>query len=85
MKLNIYSLQDLKAKCFNNPFFSGNDATACRSVANLLEDRNNTIALDPADFNLFRVGQFDTESGVIESLSIPYLVSPVVNLRKESV
>lgn len=85
MKLKIYSIQDIKAGNFNNPLFAVNDLCACRSISNALADPATSLALDPADFILFCIGEFDSQSGVITPLDVPKLISPVVNLKKEGV
>ena len=65
MKLNLYSIKD-KQDQFKQPFVYVNDALVLRHLNNSLKDKNE-FSLNPEDFILYRVGSFDTETGILES------------------
>lgn len=65
MKLNLYSIKD-KQDQFKQPFVDVNDALVLRHLNNSLKDKNE-FSLNPEDFILYRVGSFDTETGILES------------------
>lgn len=69
MKVKMYSVKDVKAKEFNFPFTFANDAAAVRGFGDAIchGDKNSLLASHPADFQLWSIGVFDTESGVVVS------------------
>lgn len=82
MKLNIYSIQDSMAVCFLNPFTCVNDDVAKRTVSNAMASPDSSLSGSPEDYQLFRVGSFDTSSGLLDSLPVVALVSPLMALKK---
>lgn len=66
MKIEIYSLKDCVAGNFKMPFYMQNVGVAKRAVRNVLQDVNNDIAKNPTDFDLFKLGTFDDNQGVVE-------------------
>ena len=73
MKYNMYSICD-KATSFIYPFPGRSDQEAIRQFA--VEMNNTPIGRDnPGDFDLYRVGIFDDQTGRIES------VEPAVHVR----
>lgn len=73
MILKVYSLLDMKAGAFAQPFYMVHDAQAVRAVIELAGDLSTTVGRYPADFALCRVATFDDASGVFVS-------GPVENL-----
>lgn len=65
MNLNAYSIYDRKALIYSPPFFSATDGTAMRSFAQAANDLNTNIGRFPADFVLYRVGQFNDAKGIM--------------------
>lgn len=63
MKLHAYSIYDRKALVYNAPFFSVSDGSAVRSFSDLANDLQTTVGRHPGDYVLFRVGDFDDQSG----------------------
>lgn len=67
MKLNIYSLKDRKSG-YANPYLLQNDEIAIRDLKTAVNDEKaNVINKFPEDFELTRIGEFDTETGEIVS------------------
>lgn len=73
MKYKIYSIKDTKIG-FMNPFISHNDGTALRDFTNGANDQGrNAINTNPEDKELWRIGEFDDQTGAITS-DIQYMV-----------
>lgn len=71
MELRVYSIRDSKAEIFNQPFFQKTDAEAQRSFAQLTRDGKSTINQFPEDFDLYFLGTYDDQTGVIKTLDTP--------------
>lgn len=69
--LNAYSIFDEKAKCFNTPFFAVADGVAIRDFGDLCNDTRSLVSRHPEDYRVYRVGQFNDDSGKFESLNVP--------------
>ena len=72
---NAYSIKDAKANVFSAPFFSINDKTAQRSFEQAKNDSNTTINQNPEDYSLYRLAQFDDQSGELHPEKQPYYLS----------
>lgn len=70
MKRSIYSVYDLKAKTYCNPFVMENDDCAIREFATAANDLTTNIGKYPSDYCLYSVGQFDYDTGTL-SPSLP--------------
>lgn len=72
MKLKMYCLFDSAASAFVQPFFMPNDGLALRAFsANINSKQETDITLHPEQFTLFRVGEFDDQTGKFEALATP--------------
>ena len=63
MKQPLYALFDSKAKAWLPPFLGNSDEDAKLSFAVLCRDADHPVGRHPADYTLFRVGEWDTDSG----------------------
>lgn len=59
MKYNVYSVRDV-LNGFGSPICDFNDKTAIRNFRSAFR---NGSSVDPRDYDLFRIGSFDTDSG----------------------
>lgn len=84
MKQKMYSVYDLKAKTYLSPFFCVNDSVASRMVSMSMRAGDSMVGQCPEDFNLQRVGDFDTDTGVIYPAVPIMMVCPCANLVKEA-
>lgn len=66
MKQNIYSIYDRATMEFTAPFFTMSDEAAIRAVRGSLSSQSQLV-LYPADYVLRFLGEFDSETGVIET------------------
>lgn len=75
MRFPLYSIRDTKAGSFQNPVVSANDFTVSRSFAeSIVTRRDPIISFSPADFDLFQIGEFDTDTGIVTPLAVIRLV-----------
>jgi hypothetical protein len=64
MKLQIYTIRDLQANRAMAPLFRENDAIARRDFTNMVNAEpgpNNPFALNPEDYTLYHIGEWDDE------------------------
>lgn len=65
--MNIYALKDVKCG-FMNPMTFKNDELANRAYKNMLADNQpNLVTMNPEDFELWCLGNYDQDSGIIKS------------------
>lgn len=77
MKQNLYTVKDHLYK-FGDPFLCPTDDLAVRYFSRLVngDKRSDNLAFKPADFDLFLVGEFDTESGeIIPTWPVQFVVN----------
>lgn len=72
MKYNIYSIRDVHTG-FMSPAIDQNDASAVRNFRHAAMQSQSLMHSHTKDYDLFCVGEFDTDTGVINSC-IPRLV-----------
>ena len=70
MIYGIYAMRDEKVG-FLAPALDATDASAMRSFADAISNRDSLPGLHPADFSLYRVGYYDTDSGHIRGDDVP--------------
>jgi len=68
MKQSVYVIYDAKAKLYNFPFQFLNDNVALRSCSEIVSDPNSKIAMHPADFYMFKIADYDDETGKFDIL-----------------
>ena len=72
MKKSVYAIRDNKLGTFQIPVLIENDAVAVRQFGDLIiHGGDNVMSLHPADFSLYRLGEFDCKSGKFENLDCP--------------
>lgn len=70
MMLGIYSVFDSKAAAFLPPFFVHNDAIAQRAFSEGANDPTHPFFKHPADYTLFRIGDFNDTTGQVVALDV---------------
>lgn len=70
MKLKLFAIRDAKTASFGNPIVFQARGQAIRSVSDEVNRRNSgeqstTLQQHPEDFELFEIGEFDTDTGLI--------------------
>lgn len=73
--MEIFCLRDSKTR-FLCPFFAVSAAAAIRNVEHDVQTSGSLISSHTSDFDLYHIGGFDDESGIIQAFSTPeFLVS----------
>lgn len=85
MKFYFYSMRDHKVG-FMSPTLDINDATAYRNFAKAVSAPDGIIGFAPQDFDLFCIGEFDSETGYITAYDTIRLVCDAASIaRKDDV
>lgn len=82
--MKIYAVLDNKAKTFNAPFFQPNQVAAVRAFNMEVNraDPLNAIHQHPEDFDLYYIGDYNTETGQLLPHE-PELLVTAIKLKKE--
>lgn len=76
MLLNVFSVFDVKAAHYGQPFFMANRGAAQRAIQmQLRQDQSSLLAQYPADFQLYQLGTFDDDSGLFNPVSPQFIIS----------
>lgn len=86
MKKVILCVKDTAARVFGTPFVV---QAAAQGVRGLRDEVNSSeaksdLARHPDDFELYEIGSFDEDSGLIEATPEPILVCRAKDLREAS-
>lgn len=81
MKYGIYSYRDVKCG-FMPPQCDQNDAAAIRGFSYAVNN-NNLMNFAPKDYDLYKVGEFDVEKGIIEALDVPVIIASGYSVYQE--
>lgn len=73
MTYDIYTLRD-HYSVFGTPFCHANENTAKRYFARLIHNSDGDIAFSPGDYDLYRIGTFNDESGLVHVVGLPEFV-----------
>ena len=71
--LRVFSIRDVKAGIYNPPFFQNNNALASRAFGDLATDPQAMISKHPEDYQLFFIGEFFPDSGVLVATAPVFL------------
>lgn len=78
----MYAIRDSKAETYFNPFYSGTQGEAERQFAAVTNDPKSTICQFPDDFDLFHIGEYDTNTGKLNALDTPSHIIKANALKK---
>uniref|UniRef100_A0AAU8AW41 Nonstructural protein n=2 Tax=unclassified Microvirus TaxID=338099 RepID=A0AAU8AW41_9VIRU len=81
MIFDVYSIRDVKSG-YSLPITEMNDAVAMRNFANAVNKEGSIYNTHAKDFSLYRIGNFDSENGILED-DIPQLVCEAYSLLEE--
>lgn len=71
MELKAYSIRDSKGGFYGLPFFKRSHGEAERTFAQLRTDNTSTVNQFPEDFDLYYLGEYDDQTGLVKSLDTP--------------
>lgn len=75
MIYNLYSIRDSKTG-FMMPTYDINDQSASRAFAHVCVNSHDVLSSFVKDFDLYRIAEFDSESGVVQPVSpIQFVIS----------
>jgi len=67
MIMLVFSIKDVKSLQFNTPFYRSTIAMGERTFSDIINDETTLLYTHPGDFDLYCLGEFDTETGVTRS------------------
>lgn len=67
MILKMYSIRDIKADVYRQPFFARNDVDAVRMVSAMVNEAGNQLNMYPDDFSLLAIAEFNDENAAVYS------------------
>lgn len=80
MKVFAYSIFDDAVKKFNQPFFARTASEMYRIMDDVLRDPNSQLARHPKDFFIYKVGEFDLETGLFDAPDHPSCIAPISDM-----
>lgn len=80
MKKNLYSVYDLKARTYDNPFPHENHETALRAFHQAAKSTDNFLSQYPEDYMLMFVGEFDNQTGRYINVENPVSLGTAASL-----
>lgn len=84
--MNAYSVFDSAVQSFGNPIFFQSDAAANRIfMTEIRGSSDSLLSKSPKDFDLYRVGSFDTDTGVFKPEASPVLITAGRNVLPATV
>lgn len=63
MKHKVYSVYDSKAEVWMKPIFVRADGEAIRMFRASVADSSHQFGMNPADYTMFAIGEFDDDTG----------------------
>lgn len=78
----VFAIRDQKAAIFNQPFFKLTHGEAERDFTTLVNDSQSTINKYPDDFDLYHLGDYDDQTGLIKSLDTPSHLVKAVSVKQ---
>lgn len=84
MEQKMYSIRDAKAEIYHVPFYNKTHGEAERNLKQLLNDEKSSISQYPEDFDLYYIGTYDDQTGVIKALATPQHIVKAVALKSPS-
>lgn len=63
MELKAFSIYDVKAEAFNQPFFMLTEGEAIRGFQAELNNNDSMMRQYPHDYTLYMIGRFDNKDG----------------------
>lgn len=82
MKQSVYSIFDLKTVTYSPPFYAVTNGSAVRMVQDVVADLNTALGRHPKDYVLYRLGEWDDQTGIVSMLDIREHVVDLISLVK---
>lgn len=75
MKHKAFSIRDSKTGVFNPPFWTPHTGQAMRTLQELANDSKTQIGKYPEDFQLYEIGEYDDELGLMYPREAPHQIA----------
>lgn len=82
MNSNIYSIRDIKAGSYSEPFLAKTHGEAERSFTELVRDPKTLVSKYAEDYSLVQIGSFDHNKGQIKTLDMPLHLAEAANIKQ---
>lgn len=80
----LMAIFDTKARAFSQPFTVGHVDLGCRAFAEAVNGpQTNQVAKYPEDHLLMHIGNFDDNTGLVESINPPLNLGSGLNYKKK--
>ena len=83
MVLKIFAIRDQKAEVYNTPFYQHSHGEAERNFKTLVNDGKSTVSQYPEDFDLYYLGDYDDNTGLVKSLDTPQHIVKAIALKSQ--
>ena len=70
----VYTVRDVKVGFDTQFLVQMNDDAAKRAFEMAISNPNQMMGFKPSDFELYKIAEFDTDSGQIRAMSIPEFI-----------
>lgn len=81
----MFAVHDSKACAYMLPWFQPEKGMAVRMFSDSVRDKDTLLGKHPADFTLFFIGEFDTDTGTVIAVVPHETLINGVQVRKEDV
>lgn len=81
--MKMFSIRDLKAEAFNEPFFNLTPAMAMRRIQMSLQSPESQMKIFAPDFAIYQIGEFDQVTGLVTGIPDPHHLIEIVDLIKD--
>jgi len=85
MKLKMFALYDSKAEAFGPPFFLDTIGQAVRALMDIVNDNQSMVSRHPADFVLYEVGDYDSQTAVVNNKNPHSLIGLAMDYSNKKV
>lgn len=82
--MEMYAIRDEKMGLYMTPFFSPNLITAMRNLTGALRQKDSMLAQFPGDFSLYKLADFDKETGLFQA-NEPKFMATISSLAQQEV
>lgn len=83
MKTILFAVYDAKAETFSAPYTIPKVELALRAFGEMVQDEETDIGKYPEDYQLLMLGEYDTDSGMIEPERMPVVVINALELKNK--
>lgn len=66
--VEAFAVFDTKAAAYGMPMFMSNQGLAIRGFSDACADQQSTLYLHPEDYNLYHIGSYDPNTGIMTPL-----------------